>query len=271
MNTPSHHPKAAAGTELDPSAAAELATHLAQAEHLLVVSDFDGTLAPFHNDIYATGASQRALAALADLAHSPQTRVAILSGRHLAGLRRVMPLREPVIMAGSHGAETSGDGPLELSAEQHDRLSTIDAHLADLLARFPGTSVERKPLQRVFHSRALAQEDLAAAQQAHQEALALDGAQPGKFVVEFSVSEATKGTWISQHRHPGEQVVFLGDDRTDETAFGVLDSADTGIKVGDGDTAASWRLPDIAAVDDFLVQLASARRGDSAAGGKGGF
>lgn len=62
---------------------------LAATKHLAVVSDFDGTLAGFANDIYAVHAEPRSLAALERLAKLPDTTVAALSGRHLEGLKRV--------------------------------------------------------------------------------------------------------------------------------------------------------------------------------------
>jgi len=53
--------------------------------------------------------------------------------------------------------------------------------------------------------------------------------------------------------YAGRRPVFFGDDRTDEIAFASV-NADGGIavRVGDGDTVASRRLPDPAAVRALL-------------------
>ena len=56
--------------------------------------------------------------------------------------------------------------------------------------------------------------------------------------------------------------LFVGDDRTDEDAFAVLGTGDIGIKVGDGDSAAAWRLPDPASVVGLLRRLAELRSPD---------
>ena len=75
-----------------------------ESARLLVVSDFDGTLAGFDPDPYAVRAHPDSVAALRELAEMPGTTVGVLSGRHVAGLQRVCPLPAPVMMVGSHGA-----------------------------------------------------------------------------------------------------------------------------------------------------------------------
>lgn len=55
-------------------------------------------------------------------------------------------------------------------------------------------------------------------------------------------------------------MVFLGDDTTDEDGFAALNQPpDLGVKVGEGATQAALRVPDIAAVTEFLEELAAAR------------
>jgi trehalose-6-phosphatase len=54
--------------------------------------------------------------------------------------------------------------------------------------------------------------------------------------------------------------VFIGDDITDENAFGVLEDGDVGIKVGPGRTVADARIADPGRVADVLNVLADSRR-----------
>lgn len=238
---------------------------LAATKHLAVVSDFDGTLAGFANDIYAVHAEPRSLAALERLAKLPDTTVAALSGRHLEGLKRVFPLREPVLLGGSHGAESSWQDS-SLSPEAQAHLDRKEAEIRELMERFPGAEIEIKPFQRVFHLRRLELSDPDLAAEAYAAGRALDPAgfpmTAGKSVIEFSATQATKGSWISELRERvgATATVFLGDDVTDEDGFAVLNQPpDLGVKVGEGETLAAHRVPDIAAVSDFLEELAAAR------------
>ena len=99
---------------------------LAAAEHLAVVSDFDGTLSPFATAIYEVEMNKDSLRALDKLAHLPHTTAAVLSGRHLAGLQRVCPLREPVLFGGSHGAESSWE-ETDLTPAMREHLAILEA------------------------------------------------------------------------------------------------------------------------------------------------
>ena len=76
--------------------------YLSTAPSLLVCLDFDGTISELNPDPYAVKPHPVALEAIERLAHAPNTEVAMLSGRHLEGLRRVFPLRNPVAVSYTH-------------------------------------------------------------------------------------------------------------------------------------------------------------------------
>ena len=67
---------------------------VAATPRLLVVSDYDGTLAEFNTDAYAVSTNPTAERALKELAALPDTEVAILSGRHTEGLKQVTGFNE---------------------------------------------------------------------------------------------------------------------------------------------------------------------------------
>ena len=234
---------------------------LATADRLLVVSDFDGTLAGHSTDIYRVPVNRDSLAALTRLAGLPGTHVAVLSGRHLEGLTQVCTLCDPVVLAGSHGAESSHG--VELTDEMRAHLDHLTAQLEPIMAGTPGALVEHKPFQRVAHVAAVADREVAAELLARAAGIDAGGARvtPGKNIIEFSVADVTKGTWIAAEigRLSPDRALFLGDDRTDEDGFHALRPQDLGVKVGEGDTAAAMRvdgLPDVARV---LTELADAR------------
>lgn len=237
--------------------------HLAEAERLLVVSDFDGTLAGFDPDIYAVPVNLDSLAALTRLAGLPDTHVALLTGRHLEGLAQVCPLRSPVVVAGSHGSE-SAEHAVTLTDSMRAKLRIVEEELADF-ASHPVTFIEFKPFQRVAHAAELAATDQAAADELLARVMQIDvpgvRVTRGKNIVEFSVSEATKGTWLAAEieRIQPTIAVFIGDDATDEDGFLALRPEDVGVKVGAGETAATERVDDIPAVAELLTSLAEAR------------
>ena len=233
---------------------------LAQVGNLLVCVDFDGTICELGPDAYAVQPHPTAIAALEELAGLSRTTVAVLSGRHLEGLRRVCPLREPVILVGSHGAEPTQGGPM-LSANEQAELDRIGAEL-QRIAESPAF-VEEKPYQRVLHVAKV--EDPALKTAMLSRALTLPSRippTPGHNVVEFSAVTTTKGTWLAAEKTRFDATIFAGDDVTDETALAVLDPArgDVGIKVGSGDTCAQNRLGSVEETAQFLSNLAAARR-----------
>ncbi|HHU66641.1 MAG TPA: trehalose-phosphatase [Corynebacterium sp.] len=234
---------------------------LATADSLLIVTDFDGTLAGLSTDIYDVPVDADSLAALTRLAGLPDTHVAVLSGRHLEGLRQVCHLQPPVIFAGSHGSESAEHG-VTLSPEQEAALAHLDE---TLVFRHPLVHVEHKPFQRVVHTAQIAATDQATADAILEQALLIDApgahVSRGKNIVEFSVSDVTKGTWIAAEiaRVAPAVALFIGDDTTDEDGFRVLRPGDVSVKVGAGETAATERVADIPAVAELLTQLADAR------------
>ncbi|HXI87812.1 MAG TPA: trehalose-phosphatase, partial [Parvularculaceae bacterium] len=83
-------------------------------------------------------------------------------------------------------------------------------------------------------------------------------AQPGKMIVEIKPKSANKGAAIERlmQRAPfkGRIPVMVGDDATDEDAFKTIRRLNgVSIKVGDGESAARYRLGDHHAVARWLT------------------
>jgi trehalose 6-phosphate synthase/phosphatase len=233
-----------------------------QHKALLIGLDFDGVLAPIvprREEARAVPANQEALAALATV---PGVRVAVVSGRALADLRRVAAPPPGVILVGSHGAETEGlpgapgRGPV-LGESESALLRDVAEALTAISDTHEGTHIELKPAAAVLHTR---EAERGAAQKATRAALKGPATWPGvhvtegKQVVEIAVVEVDKGVALRAVREAcgSEAVVYVGDDLTDERAFAVLDddAGDVSIKVGPGESVARHRLngPDDVAV-----------------------
>ena len=236
---------------------------LAKAPRLLVALDFDGVLAPIVDVPSDARPLPEAAAALDDLAALPDTTVALVSGRGLADLAAVSGFGAPMRLVGSHGAEFD-DGASAMDAAAQVRLDRLVTEVTALVGHEPGVRLEHKPTGLAVHVRgadpAVAERVLDAVRSGPA---AADGvaATPGKAVLDLAVVAVSKGSAIDtlRSRLGADAVLFAGDDVTDETGFARLRDGDVGVKVGDGDTAAAFRVADPAAFVGVLQELLAAR------------
>ena len=246
-------------------------TTLAARPKVVIATDFDGTLAPLVTDPLTARAADGGLEALRAAAALPGVTVALVSGRDVATLGRLAGVRddEPLVLVGSHGAHSSldddSDEPL-LSPQESTMLAQATAEAEAIVARHPGARIEHKPASVSVHTRGI---DAATAEAALREAAAVPDrvpglhVMPGKQVVELAVLATNKGTALVDlaRARGAEATLYLGDDVTDERAFEALDpdAGDVTVKVGDGDTAAAWRVDDVADVVATLRLFVEAR------------
>lgn len=248
-----------------------LREHLADPDRrpVLVALDFDGTLAPLGDDPRASRMLPAAAAALCDLVNHPDlVRVALVSGRALASLLAVADPPVGTVLIGSHGGErarVTPDGPqqdaVHLTEDQTDRLAALRDALEEVAAAHEGVWVEAKPSAMVLHTRPAGPTD---SRLAEEQALAVGrllGSKVlhGKDVVEVSVLEVDKGSALVALRDAlgAGAVLYAGDDVTDEYAFDALGPQDVTVKVGDGPTAARFRVADPQQATDLLVGVAA--------------
>ena len=243
---------------------------------VLVASDYDGCIAPIQPKPELAVPNPDSLAALLACAARPDTLAAMISGRARDDLAAISGAGEPLVLVGSHGAEFDTGFDRPLTPAQRTQLDRIIAEFEAIAGKIPGTSVEIKPASTTLHVRNATPEDADVALQ-----LADDGpagwhgvhATKGKAVIELAVIETSKGLALDRLResYGAEAVLYLGDDVTDEKAFAHLrrrDGAphdgrgkDVGIKVGDGKTAAEFRVPSTDEVAAVLEYVAAHRPG----------
>lgn len=236
---------------------------------LLVCLDYDGTLTPIVADHTKALLGEDMRAAVDRLAR--RCPVAIVSGRDLAMLRRLLPL-DHVIFAGSHGFEIAAAdgsfGPIERGAEFLPALDAAEEALRAALAGLPGHSVERKRFSIAVHYRQVAPGDEPALRAVVDEVLR---AHPrlkrglGKKVFELQPdlpwNKGEAVLWIAERlgfAAPDAVTVYLGDDITDEHAFRALAGRGLGIVVRSADarpTAADYALADTEEVRRFIDML----------------
>lgn len=244
---------------------------IAASDLLLVALDFDGTLAALADDpmsVRMPPATRDAVAAVLD---APDTVVAFVSGRSLVDLRIIAEHDDAsrVLLAGSHGAEywTPAEGVTSHGedAEAAELRDTLRARAERAVAHLRGVWIEPKTFGFAVHTR-LADETATA--EAHRLVDAVIEAEAphwrrrtGHNIVEFAFRHEGKDSAIAELRDRvgATAVLFAGDDVTDEDAMRSLGEADLGVRVGDGATAATVRVPDIAALAAVLTLLAAER------------
>jgi trehalose 6-phosphate phosphatase len=223
---------------------------------LLVASDYDGVLAGLVDDPSAAVPEPGVAEALAALAAADGVTVALVSGRGVADLQRTSGLTGPYRWVGSHGAEF--DGPL--TGELAERRDALARELAPVVADVEGARLEVKPASVAVHVRQVpdAETGVALLERVGSQADSSLTRKPGKSVLELAVTDADKGSALRRLRAElgAAAAIYLGDDVTDEDGFRALEPGDVGIKVGDGDTAAAYRIADPAAVVAVLEDLA---------------
>lgn len=254
-------------TAVDPTSLEAALRRFASMRPLVVALDFDGTLAPLVDDPSTSRMLPVARSALRSIVAADGVTLALVSGRSMDDLRAVASPPPGAVLVASHGAEVE-HGRNAVEGPTLELLQRVHAELAELAEENPGTRVETKPTGAVLHTRqargTIAARATAAALRGPA---ALDGvtALRGKDVVELSVVEADKGTAVEALRaQTGSAAVFFaGDDVTDEHVLRRLWPAngDVGVKVGEGETAAEFRVADCEAMADLLNDLADLLHG----------
>jgi trehalose-phosphatase len=222
-------------SEADVRLAAEVILARAAGRHLLLLTDFDGTLCEFHTDPEAVWLAPSRRALLEEIAIDPRATLAIVSGRRLEDVRRRTMLGPDTYFAGLHGLEIEGGGD-RFRHPAFDRsealLRSLAEPIASDLAALDGTFLENKGPSLVAHFRAASVEDGARA-----EAVLLRHAKPyldasalrtmrGAFMLELMPNiEWHKGcavNWIRDHvvkEYGDAWSLYIGDDLTDEDGF----------------------------------------------------
>ena len=234
---------------------------------VLVASDFDGVLAPLVLDPMESRPLPGTTESLEGLAALPATYAAVVSGRDLETLTQLTGLADSTVTRiGSHGGESSAAGAAPaLTDEQRADLATVTESLEEVTSAHPGAGLEHKPAAVVLHTRRMADES--AARDAEAAALEVTARHTGlhvlhgKHVVEVSVVRADKGTALVALRDEvgAEAVAYFGDDVTDEDAFRALGPDDVTVKVGEGETAARFRVEHPEDAAEALIHLVERR------------
>ncbi len=232
---------------------------------LALFLDYDGTLAPIRRTPDAAVLTPRRRRLLDALGQ--RMFVCIASGRALADIRSRVGLGR-LAYIGNHGLEMAWDRKAWVHPQARRRraaLHQVLGRIAERTRRFPGILVEDKGLTGSIHYRradaALGEplRRIVAEENAREAGLFRIGR--GRKVLEIAPAiDWNKGDGIRRLRRQMPRLhaarpVFIGDDRTDEDAFGRLDADTVTVYVGRaGKTSAQFRLADVEQVWRFLAR-----------------
>ncbi|MEO7189827.1 MAG: trehalose-phosphatase [Vicinamibacterales bacterium] len=249
-------------------------------KHLLLLTDFDGTLADLAPTPADAVAAPAVVAEIGALAALDSVTLGVVSGRRLSDVAaRVGGTAE--FVAGLHGLEITGPG-LTFHHFALDAVAPVIGELARAAARqlhwCPGVYLEDKTYALTCHVR-LVPSDLADRALEEFEALAepqlearvlrlLTGAKALELLPAVDWHKGKAAEWIRARVEPSVgcpvAVVYLGDDRTDEDAFDALGEDDVVIGVGERPHThlIDWRLAGPSSVGRFFGHLARLRAAD---------
>jgi len=235
---------------------------------LLLLFDFDGTLAPIveHPRLAKLDWGVRRL--LERLSRRPGIHLGILSARRLDDLKAICCLSN-VFYAGVCGLEMDFHGTRIVHPDTRymsGAIALVRELLDRAIAEYPGAWIEDKQWAITVHYRQVPWERIAALLSSVDEALApvrdLLALSSGPMAIEIGL----QCVWEKSHvvralaqafRVPGRVTLYAGDGDNDREAFRAVDSLG-GIALGIGPQSPSnahYRLPDPASLHAVLVGL----------------
>ena len=231
------------------------------ADEIALFADLDGTLAPIEATPEAVKPDPARRRLLEQLSNALRGRLAVISGRGLADIDRVLEGRIAAVAAVHGLVRRTSDGRVVTDADD----SAVHQALAELLA-FAATNhgllLENKGVAAALHYRRAPQAADAARALARNLAERFGlVVQEGDMVVELRPPGANKGdaleAFMAEAPFAGHRPIFIGDDLTDEAGFQAARSlGGFGVVVGGRrPTAALYALADVTEAQAWLRGL----------------
>lgn len=255
----------------------QVAERCAAADELLLLLDYDGTLAPIAERPEQVRLAPTARRLVARLARRPDCWVAVISGRALRDVKRQVALDE-VCYVGNHGLEVEGPElryTNPVAKGSRPLLGDIARRLREVLDELPGVWLEDKTLTLTVHYRMAEPHEARVARlrasallrpyQAKQQIWVTEGKQVLEVRPPVRWTKGTIVRWLLARRaavHETAQVlpIYLGDDVTDEDAFDALGRQGLTVAVGPlPGTKARYAVPSPREVHRFLRKLYDVR------------
>jgi trehalose 6-phosphate phosphatase len=242
---------------------------------LLFMTDYDGTLTPHVSDPGEARLAHEVQRHLTVLARTPSVRLAVVSGRDLGDVTQRVAVPEAVY-AGCHGLVIDGPGIAfshPQAVAQQPMVRALGESLARRASSIQGMRVETKRLGVTVHyrhmnadgRRSFETELARALHQSHGGRLKIfHGTKAIEILPQVGWSKGHCALrireWALNSLPQPMLSVYIGDDWTDEMAFGALVGKAITVRVGPPEMAsrATYRVDGVGAVHQLLECLASA-------------
>ena len=250
--------------------AGEAIRELKDGRHLLVLLDFDGTLAEFNPDPEAVELPGPRRNLLLALAAKPDTTLGIVSGRRLADVRGRTRLPPQVWYSGLHGLEIEGPGAAFVHPEARKAfavLREVAGGLSADLSAMPGVFIEDKVFSLVAHFReasaghaARVPEIVGKHARPHLESglfRLMHGACMLELLPNIEWHKGSAVAWILERVSADRDTatIYVGDDVTDQDAFRIVRGHGLAIAASDRAQGADIRIDGPAEVEELLRRL----------------
>lgn len=231
----------------------------------LLLFDYDGTLVPYYTKPEEAHPSNQLKDLLNELNQQTENEVVIVSGRDAETLENWFGDTELSIVA-EHGAlyKPKNEDWKRIIHGTVDWKDDVKNAFDKIIAKYPGTFIERKTYSIALHYRAAKLESVPEiVSDAGKELMLLDthnfNVIYGNMIIEVKNPETDKGDIVSKIIEEGnfDFILALGDDATDEDMFSALELKDNcyTVKVGITPTKAKCNLIGVSNVLSLLDQL----------------
>ncbi len=249
-----------------------IARKLRSASGIAIFLDYDGTLTPIRRTPSDALLTPEAENILQEMAQLPGVQVAIVTGRSMEDIRRLVRVKK-IEFAANHGFHIYKNGTEWIHPQTVSLirvLPRLHSILRNTLAGFPKVYIENKRFTLSIHYRNVAPENVR-----YLKSLVMKTVHSfnptlritrGKKVLEvrpgiaWGKGKAVLKMLITKKPHHPRVTVFIGDDTTDEDVFQALRPKGITIRVGKStSTHAQYYLKDIGEVMHVLRSIISLR------------
>ncbi len=241
---------------------------LSEKNPLIIFLDYDGTVVPFAKRPELAKLSKPTYRLFKKISSNKKIKLVVLSGRKSDFLEKQFQYLN-IELGAEHGAQYFDPHKKHwnnlVSFNTEEWYGTANHIMEDFTARVPKSFIEKKEFAIVWHYRlsppAFASQQAIALKETLETALSnlpitID---QGKKMIEVKSVEANKGAfthWYLKTKHISPHLLALGDDRTDEDLFEIVQENDgLTIKIGSGMSQADYRLASQKSVLYFLEKL----------------